>query len=289
MRRFFRLSVPAVAAAVLAAPVAAQAPVEPLVMAPSSPWIADYSEDNCALRRTFQAGDDNAVFQLRQYSPGDTYEVSVASETLSRGEGEPQVRFEPDEQWYGVTRALPVPGEGLRGIQYSDSLRRNAEKGEPRWAEQDREARERAITGLAVARAFERDIVLRTGTMRAPMEAMRTCMDAMLVRWGLDPAVQRTRSRGVAPIDMASWSRKIQDYFPATMLGESGRVHLRIVVGADGAPVSCAVRIGQAAPAFERAACSTMMDYARFRPALDAGGAPVASYWTTTIVYSSSR
>jgi TonB family protein len=288
MSRICRLSVLAAAGALLAAPVAGQAPAEPLVMAPSSPWIADYSEDNCALRRTFQAGDDNAVFQLRQYSPGDTYEVSVASETLSSGREGPKVRFEPDDYWYVVTGALPIPGEGLRGIQYSDSLRLNAEKGELRWAQQDREARESAITGLTVANVFERDVLLRTGRMRQPMEAMRTCMDAMLVRWGLDPAAQRTRSRGVVPIDMASWSRKIQEYFPATMLGQSGRVHVRIVVGTDGSPLSCAVRTGQAAPAFERAACSTMMDYSRFQPALDASGAAVASYYVTTIVYASA-
>ena len=61
------------------------------------------------------------------------------------------------------------------------------------------------------------------------------------------------------------------------VLGRSGRDHVRMIVGADGSPVSCAVRTGEAEPAFERAACSTMMDYSRFQPALDAGGAPVAS------------
>jgi hypothetical protein len=59
-----------------------------------------------------------------------------------------------------------------------------------------------------------------------------------------------------------------------------------MTVGPDGMPVSCAVRTGEADLAFERAACSTMMDYSRFQPALDASGAPVASYFTTTIVYA---
>lgn len=289
MGRFVQLSLQAAAWALPAAPLAAQAPAETLVMNPSSAWIADYSEDNCALRRTFQAGDDNAVLQLRQYTPGDTFEVSVASETLSRGREDPQVRFDPDDNWYVVTGALAITADGVRGIQYSDSLRRNADKGESRWAEPTREDRERTITGLTLAKTFERDITLRTGTMHRPMEALRTCTDAMLVRWGLDPAAQRTLSRAVVPLDMASWVQKVQQYYPATMLGRNGRVHVRMIVGPDGAPVSCAVRTGEADLAFERAACSTMMDYSRFHPARDAGGAPVASYFVQTIVYTSAR
>jgi hypothetical protein len=284
MGRFLRLGLFTASWALLAAPAAAQAPAEPLVMAPSSRWIADYSEDNCALRRSFEAGGDNVVLQLRQYVPGDTFEVSVASDTLARGRENPEVRFEPDDHWFVVSDALPVSDAGVRGIQYSDSLKRNAAKGELRWAAPDREAREQAITALAVRKAFERDIVLSTGTMRRAMEALRTCTDAMLARWGLDPAAHRTLSRSVVPLDMADWVRKVQAYYPATRQDRSGRVHVRLTVGPDGMPVSCAVR-GEADAAFERAACSTMMDYARFEPALDAGGAPVASYFTTAIVY----
>ena len=286
MGRFAGLSLHTAAWALIASPASAQVSAEPLVMTPSSSWIADYSEDNCALRRTFAAGDDNAVLQLRQYAPGDRFEVSVASETLARGREDPEVRFEPDDHWYIVRGALPISDAELRGIQYTDSLKLNVEKAELRWTEPDREAREKTITSLTVNRAFERDIALRTGAMRRPMEALRTCTDAMLVRWGLDPAVQRTLSRGVVPLEMASWVRKIQDYYPATRVDRSGRVHVRMTVGPDGMPVSCAVRTGEADLAFERAACSTMMDYSRFQPALDASGAPVASYFTTTIVYA---
>lgn len=282
-----QLRFPAAGWALIAAPLAAQGPAEPLVMAPSSQWVADYSEDNCALRRTFEAGEDNAVLQLRQYAPGDTFEVSVASETLARADGPPEVRFEPDDHSYVVTGALPVAGEGVRGIQYSDSLRRQVDKGGAGWSEPAREAREQAITGLTVAHAFERNIVLRTGSMRRPMEALRACTDAMLVRWGLDPAAQQTLSRRVVPVDMASWTRKVQEYYPATsaFMGRSGRVHVRLTVGADGAPVACAAGVGEVDAAFERAACGTMMDHARFEPALDAAGQPVASYFLQTIVY----
>jgi hypothetical protein len=289
MGRLSRLGLQIASVALLATPIGAQAPSAPLPMEPASHWVADYSEDNCALRRVFQAGEDNAVLQLRQYSPGDQFEISVASETLERLGEDPQVRFEPDDHWYVVRSPLSVPGDGLEGFQYTDSLKRNADKAELHWSEAGREARERAITGFAVAGAFERDLVLRTGTMRQPIQALRTCMDAMLERWGLDPAVQRTLSRGTVPIDLVGWSRKIQQYYPATALGRDGRVHVRMIVGADGMPVSCSIRAGEAEPIFQRAACSTMMEYSRFQPALDAAGSPVDSYYVTTIVYASSR
>lgn len=284
--------VPTIAAALAASPGAAQTTAEPLEMTPSSVWEADYGEDSCALRRAFKSGEEEEAFlQLRQFGPGDLFEVSVVSRTLSRTSQAPRVRFEPDEGFFEPYSPFFLDEGDLHGVQYSDSLRPIALKppGEsyPEWPEAEWPARERSITGLQISRSFERDIVLRTGAMDRPMSAMRTCIDDLLAQWGVDPAKYRALSRDPRPIDLPGWAQKVQASYPADMVraGRSGRVFIRLVVGADGRPTSCIPDKRSAETSFGEHACNTSMRHARFEPALDANGAPVASFYTTTLVY----
>jgi len=286
-----RMSVPAIAVALAASPAGAQTPAEPLEMEPSSSWVADYAEDSCALIRDFQAGDDKVTLQLRQFGPGENFEVSVVSRTLSRTSQAPRVRFEPDEGFHELPSPFFLDEGDLHGVQYVDSLRPTALKppGEllPDWPESERQARERTITGLSVAASFERDLVLRTGRMDRPISAIRTCLDDLLTQLGVDPVQQRTLSRQPKPVDLRGWSKKVQESYPVDMVraGRSALVHIRLIVGADGRPASCIPDKHSAETSFGEYACQTSMRYARFEPALDANGAPVASLYTTMLIY----
>ena len=283
--------VPAIAATLSASSVGAQTPAEPLEMTPSSSWVADYAEDSCALLRDFQAGDDKVTLQLRQFGPGEDFEVSVVSRTLSRTSQAPRVRFEPDEGFFDPSQPDFIDEGDLHGAFYTDSLRPTALKPLPGpfpdWPEAERQARERSITGLSITRSFERDLVLRTGRMDQAMSAMRACLDDLLTSWGIDPAQQRTLSRRPEPVDLMRWARRVQSSYPSDMLrlGQSGRVRIRLVVGVDGTPTSCIAHEGSANLSFNEHACALTMRYARFEPALDADGAPIASLYETTITY----
>ena len=163
---------------------------------------------------------------------------------------------------------------------------------DPPWTDQERDLRERSITGLLVLDIFERDFQLQTGEMHAPMEAMRTCLDELLTHWGLDTKAQRTLSRQVAPVKQSEWSRRVVANYPIDMLraGRSADIHIRLMVGADGTPTACMPYDSTPGnDSFERSACAWSMQFARFEPALDANGTPVASYYTTTIFYRVSR
>jgi hypothetical protein len=285
------MSVPAIALALAASSVGAQTPAEPLEMEPSSSWVADYADDSCALIRDFHAGDDKVTLQLRQFGPGEKFEVSVVSRTLSRTSQAPRVRFEPDESFFEPSSSFFLDKGDLHGVQYVDSLRPATLKPpgelEPDWPESERQARERTITGLSVAASFERDLVLRTGRMDRPISAIRTCLDDLLTQLGVDPALQRMLSRQPKPIDLRRWSQKVQEAYPIDMVraGRNALVHIRLIVGADGKPVSCIPDNHSAETSFGESACQTSMRYARFEPALDANGAPVASLYTTMLVY----
>jgi len=281
-----------------ALPAAVRAADEPLQMAPASNWVMDYAEDSCALRRAFEGGGNRAYLELRQFGPGEQFQVTLGSDTLSRTSRTPRTRFEPDD---GLTERLPAyffDRDGMHGVLYTDSLRPTAldlspgRTGRfPDWPAAEREARERSVTGLTVIGSFERSISLSTGEMHQPMEAMRKCLDELLAHWGLDAAVQRTLSRPARPVDQMAWARRVQASYPMDLLraGRSGVVNIRLVVGADGKPSSCISNKDAPDSAFEKHACEATMRHARFEPALDINGVPVASYFTTTISYQVSR
>jgi hypothetical protein len=268
---------------------------EPLQLAPSSKWIMDYAEGSCALRRAFEGGGEQVMLELRQFGPGQTFQVVLTSATLSRASGAPRVKFDPDDDFEEQEEVLVFNQDGANGIVYRDSLWTSAAESAasfPEWTDAEREAREGAITGLTVVNGFRRNLTLQTGSLRQPMDAMRTCLDELLTHWGLDPAVQRNLSRPVKPIDRQSWARQILADYPDRPRMErelSGRVNVRLIVGADGKPVSCVASKDAASQPFEERVCNTLMQYARLEPALDADGHPVASYFTTAIIYQIGR
>jgi len=150
-----------------------------------------------------------------------------------------------------------------------------------------RDGVERAIDGIAVEDAFDEQLFLRTGSLHAPMEAMRTCLDELSLHWGIDAEAHKTLSRPVLPLDYARLVREVQEDYPRQMAnkGMQGYLRVRLNVSAEGEPTACHMQSPINDEAFERVACANMMRHARFAPALDREGAPIASVYRTAIVY----
>lgn len=273
---------------------------ETKTLKPSSPWNVDYSEDSCALKRLFGEGDDTVLLELRQLAPGDDFSVTVASKGSGFQKRPPKVRFIPEPE----PRTIEVPlflktDTGLSGISWPDTLFQVDEGKEERDAkargyaplpprpDAEYKLREGAVTGLEVASSFEPAIFLATGAMHQPMQAMRKCLDALLVHWGIDAAAHRTLSRSAWPIGQARKSRQNKSIYPLTKLSlfESGSIRVRMMVGADGKPTGCHIRMPSQEAASEQAACYRAMKIAHFEPALDAAGKPIASYFVTQAMY----
>jgi TonB family protein len=267
-------------------PSSASAADELLVMAPSSTWVMDYAEDSCALRRAFQSGDQKALLEFRQYAPGDLFEVLVVSDTVRRRDRGPRVRFEPDAAWHEPPATRLASNSAGNGVLYQDSLRpRHSVASE--WSEPERDARERAITGLTLADSFERTLTLQTGRMQQPMAAMRTCLQDLVSPSGVDEGPPGPVVRGPLPIDLRDWARRTQEYYPAAMAmrGKGARISVRLIVGKDGKPRTCFAE-GSTEQAFLDTACAALTQFARFDPAIDANGEPAIGSYSTTIVYS---
>jgi hypothetical protein len=141
--------------------------------------------------------------------------------------------------------------------------------------------------GLLIERAFNKPLLLRTGSLRAPMNAMRTCLDELYSHWGIDVQAHKTLSRPAIPLDYARIVREITETYPASMLwgGNQGSLRVRLDVAADGKPIGCHMQVQYNEEAFERVACEKLMRYALFDPALDKDGRPIASFYLVTIQY----
>ena len=101
------------------------------------------------------------------------------------------------------------------------------------------------------------------------------------------PPPVASKARGAKPKGQGSWAARIQDNYPSAALRKEieGTVAVRVTVGPDGRVSGCTVSGSSGSGDLDSAACDGMTRYARFEPALDAGGSPTTGSFSTRIVY----
>ena len=75
----------------------------------------------------------------------------------------------------------------------------------------------------------------------------------------------------------------------ALFKGAQALVSFRLAVDAGGAPTACEIQRSYSGELFDKASCKGLMARARFAPALDADGKPIASYFASTIKWIMRR
>lgn len=99
------------------------------------------------------------------------------------------------------------------------------------------------------------------------------------------PAV--SKARAVRSKGESGWARRIQENYPsrAQAEGRGGRVTARLSIGPDGRVTACTVSGSSGHSDLDSAACTGLTRYARFDPALNDAGEPIASSITKAIRY----
>jgi hypothetical protein len=258
---------------------------------PSSPWHLDYAPDSCTLARSFGKDAEAVTIKMEQFVPGLGFDLTVMGRAFRSDNliNKLHIAFGPDRPLHLVERALSgtattAGGQtvhmlllgtqnlaGLPGADIEDTLVSPV-------------INERAITELAIARPAAKDFVLKLGPMDKPMDQMRICIDELLTHWGLDPAKQRTLSRKARPLQSPGTWLRSGDY-PRGQLykGASAQIHFRLTVGEDGLVSDCAIQQATKGDEFAATTCALLRRRARFEPALDAAGRPVASYYVNAV------
>lgn len=274
-----------------------EAQAAPLELEPSSKWELDYAEDSCALRRMFGTGDKRAQIEIRKFQPGDVMQVVIASNISRTRKRAFRYRFVPGEDWSTNDGKLFMTfGKDFAGSIFTSSIVSWADESEPakyelsppeyraKYISSELAAADK-IAGFEIEKLFNSSILLKTGSLRAPLEAMNACLDELVSHWGIDVEAHKTLKRAPQPIEIEKVGRMV-DYPPKMLIKNMpGYVNVRLDVDERGLVTNCHIQMPLSDPEFEESSCADIQHALEFEPALDKDGNPIASYFVTRVIF----
>jgi len=152
------------------------------------------------------------------------------------------------------------------------------------------EEMERQVTQISVSRMRGREIVLKTGPLDKAFAAWRQCTRQLVSTWGLDPIQQERRQRPPVPrSEPQTWLHSGDYPVGALAQGAQAIVNFRLTVDGGGVPTACEIQRSYSGEMFDKVSCKALMKRARFEPALDEAGKPIASYYMNRIIWIMQR
>lgn len=283
MRQF--VSGAALALAILSSPAAA-APARQFE--PASQWQVDNEPQICRLSRSYQSGADKVEIRLEQFRPGMAVQATLIGDAFLKVPDDVLFKFKVrlgrlGQPFDAAPMNLTMPDGRrallLRQIYLSDGVPANKEA----WPAAADLARVDEL-GFTAPRMGE--VTLQTKSLARAMEEMRRCHDRMLTDWGYDPAVQSSLSRQPVPLGSPGLWIRPKDY-PQEQLRRraDSLINLRLDIDASGAVKACHVPRAFTPQDFSQVTCGRIIQKARFAPALDSAGQPVASYYVSSVTW----
>jgi TonB family protein len=279
-------------AAFLTALAAMPVKAEPIVLPPSNQWTLDYAADKCRLIRKFGSGESEVELHIEKSGTGPFYNLAVFGKPARRSAGDVMaIAFGPNEapseRSYlgGKTKSDDTPFIIMHGIHLAPVARR-ANQGEFEVAEIGPE-REKAITSLTLSRGLSRPLQLQIGSMKAPLDAMRTCVADLEQSLKLDTNGLSEIVVGPKPTNAQELARFIQARYPTQQLqnGQGGTVAVQLTVNDQGKATACQIAASDRPAVFDDYVCFGLMRIAKFEPAIGPDGKPRFSFWRTRVTY----
>lgn len=119
---------------------------------------------------------------------------------------------------------------------------------------------------------------------RAAIAAHRRCTAEIAREWGVDEAALEALRRRPATTNV--YGLTADDYPPAALrTATQGRVIARVAVSPEGRATECATVATSGSELIDATTCRVVLARARFRPALDAAGRPVAVRMVSTFTW----
>ncbi|MBC2777554.1 energy transducer TonB [Parasphingopyxis marina] len=280
---------------------ASRAADDPLRLPAAGPWEINYAEDNCNLGRRFGEGDQEISMVMSRFSPSDRFRLILTGPGLLRlhTRGEATIQFGPVEEEQEIefltgqsrgSKTMFVVGQP-RIAPWSEeeqALLERSPGGDPQFVDIQPIGFERlgAVEYLLFDAPGLPAIQLETGSLREPFEAFDRCMDELLTHWGIDVERHRSLTRPATPVGSVGRWIVTSDYPRAMIRGRNqGIVYFRLNVGLSGEVTACHIQQSTRPEGFEDAVCRALQRRARFDPALDADGNPVASYYVNSVSF----
>lgn len=287
---------------VAAADEPATPPAADGVLQPSSKWILQYSEDSCRVGRFFGEGKERTLLQMTQFAPDHTFMLAIAGGGLGKriNAGRAKVQFGPvHPPREEISPAGGDIGDYKPGLIFSTVAVRATETAEPslKASDQERIANfqpsnpitledEAKVEWIEISVGSKPRLRLQTGPMGKLFKALNTCSEELLLHWGLDVERYKTISRKPVPIESPGrWITGNAYPDKALMRGEQAIIYFRLMVDANGQAESCHIQQSGYSKEFDQAVCRSLMKNAKFKPALDAEGKPMKSYFRASVIF----
>jgi len=254
---------------------------EPVVLARQGSWNLNYDKDGCSLQAAFGTGDGQIILQMTRFAPDGGFTISIIGKGMKSDlpESTITVDFGPERNPQKVDALNGTLGDSPMKIFYrdygiDDRLNETPDPLPALTAEQ-----EAAVNWLEIG-ARGKVYHLELGRMNKPMIAFRQCTADLVRSWNLDPATMANLRSGPLPLTSPGTWITSQDY-PTEPLrkGNQALVNFRLIIDEAGKVASCSIQRATQGPAFEKLTCDKVMKRARFKPAIDATGKPVSSYY----------
>lgn len=266
---------------------------KPIALKPISKWLVDWAPESCVLARKFGTEKQPVLLSLRSYAPGYAFQMLVA--------GKPATLFNDRTDLtvsYGAGSPISISGaQGGRADGFGDAMIASSvlDTKDRRDANPISYLSARPFPDTAFENQLDRitfatrgrQVTFETGPMAPALDALRTCTDDLAKELGLDPERQHGLIREASDANTDEWVPRIQALFPMALSiqGKGARVILRVVVDTEGTPTRCDSFQSFNNTDFKVKACDIILRRARFHPALDAHGIPVASIYSNVIIY----
>lgn len=286
----------------LTAPPVLAAEKPPVALKRVSKREMQYNEDSCSLVSRFGEGDNSVLMILTRHSPTDSLEMKLYGKMLKHGGISLPIEIAFGDQapakregMYATStsteskavKEMPtaiVPGLRVDGWRYP--TKPAGEVVAPAITPQQ----EDAVKSISFKVPGSKRHQLLTGSLGAPLAAMRKCTDDLLRHWGFDPAVQSTLSRSAVPTaNPGTWLGTSDFPTKATYEGMNGFVRFRLDVDESGNVAGCRVLFRTNPDEFAALSCKLISKRAKFTPALDVAGKPVKSYYISQIRWQSGE
>ncbi|EDL49877.1 energy transducer TonB [Erythrobacter sp. SD-21] len=158
----------------------------------------------------------------------------------------------------------------------------------PRTKDDIRRTRPDEVTDFIIVDPRGVTTTLHTRAIDKAVTALDACVTTKLLEFGFDLEAHSQLSKHVTPKDLAEWAPAIQRDYPREALrsNRQGTVPLRLIIDENGRVSHCHVTDFLTAKILRDTACESMIEHARYFPALDANGNPAKDFAFQSIRYA---
>lgn len=247
---------------------------EPAAWQPAGPWQLDQQPDQCTLLRPFEANGQRLVLQVQPNLYSTLHSFKLGSETALAAGRNGAIAFAlGDGMPHKYHAMLEATIDGRQRV-----LRWTTEKALsfPDILVDDQ------IVQIGGEAGFDGRMIWQ-GAKRA-FTALRTCQDQVAQAKGEDAAARRAYKRELEPLGNPGRWVTDDDYPPSARKrmfeGDAG---FRLAVDRMGSVTNCEIISSSGFAILDETTCQLVKMRARFAPALDANGEPVASSYSNRV------